>query len=595
MCGALAILVTGCLTVLVLNNILGRDWTFNCGVSTFCTYTSATSVPLGVAALVGVVAAYGASVDRVLGVLVVTSRTARTRRLLYVVASIASVGAGLFLGRLVLAQRGPFMTSSELRPVLPAMVVGLAAVGLMHSLRLSGPPSLGRIMTSPLVTSIVAFVLVAALWLQLRSGQGQLYAHAISTALMTAGMVVSAAVITLTGPERGEVERLAWVEGTHRLSVVAIGLVPVVLLGAYAVVDATSHPPDDALTTRAFGDDASHAMAPRGDLVATSAYDESAAHIWSVNPFTTQELYSVAANAPDAMAFSDDSSRLATVGSDIRIWDTVTAQLVSRAEFAPGVYVGVIGGIAWSPDARFVVVSAWGDDFHNGGFSLVVDATSGEVVGEVPDGLEVAHAPTGNLFAVQGDARVDVWRYDADGVELAFTDLGEDCGRNLAWSSGTHGLLAYRCLGSLRVVRPADGSQQFRYPMTDLVAQSAGNTAWAPDASRIVFATRHQNGATQTCRISVADLRSGDVSNLLSWEGPLCYSDTAWSEDGNEIFVSDGRDIVRFDVDLARESRRLRGHRTDVQIAKLMRWEGQLYMLSISSDGSFKTFELLGE
>ena len=475
------------------------------------------------------------------------------------------------------------------------MAVGLAAVGFMHSLRLTGPPSFGRIVTSPLGTSIVAFGLVAAVWLQLRTQGGHLYPHVTSTVLLTAGMVLSAAAVTLTGPDRSEVERLARVEGTHRRSVVAIGLVPLILLGGYTLVGATTHPPDDALTTRPLGDDASLAMAPHGDLVATAPYEESAVHIWSVDPFTTRELFTVAANSPDAMAFSDDSSRLATVGSDIRIWDTVTAQLVSRAEFAPGVYVGVIGGIAWSPDASFVVVSAWGDDYLTGGFSLVIDASTGAVVHVVPGGLEVAHSPAGNLFAVQGDARLDVWRYDADGIELAFTDLGEDCGRNLAWSPGTDGLLAYRCLGSLRVARPADGSEPYRYPMTDLVAQSAGNTAWAPDASRVVFATRQQNDASQVCRIAVADLRSGDLSTLLSRQAPCGFGETAWSEDGQTIFVGDGADVVQFDVDLANESRRLRGHRAEVRIAKLVRWQAVLYILSLSSDGVFKSFELLGD
>jgi Tol biopolymer transport system component len=590
-CGALAVLVTGCLTVLVVNNIIGRDWTFNCDAYPSCTYKSATSVPLGIAALVAVIAAFGATVDRVVGVLVDTTRSARKRRTLYVAASVASVAVCLFLGRQLTAHSGIFL-ARDLRPVLPAIVVGLAAVGSMHSLRLCGPPSFGRIVSSPLVTSTLAFVLVAAVWLQLRTQRGHLYAHATSTVLMTAGMVLSATLITLTGPERGEVERLARVEGTHRRAVVAIGVVPVVLLGGYAVVGATSHPPDDALITRPLGDDASYAMAPRGDLVATAAYGESAAHIWSVDPFTTRELFTVAANSPDAMAFSDDSSRLATVGSDIRIWDTVTAQLVSRAAFPPDLYTGVIGGIAWSPDGKYVVVSAWGADYHTGGFSYVVDASSGAVVHEVPDGLEVAHAPTGDMFAVQGDARLDVWRYDESGIELTFTDQGEDCGRSLAWSPDTDGLLAYRCLGSLRVVRPADGSERFRYPMTDLVAQSAGNTAWAPDASRVVFATRQQNGDAQTCRIAVADLRSGDLSTLLSRQEPCGFGETSWSEDGHAIFVGDGRDVVRYDTDLARESRRLRGHPSDVRIAKVVESNGAQYLLSISSDGVFKSFDL---
>jgi hypothetical protein len=226
----------------------------------------------------------------------------------------------------------------------------------------------------------------------------------------------------------------------------------------------------------------------------------------------------------------------------------------------------------------------------------LIDASTGAVIQALPGGLEVAHAPTGQMFAVQGDAEVDVWRYDEHGIEPAFTDRGEDCGRGLAWSPGTEGLLAYRCLGSLRVVRPTDGSEQFRYPMTDLMAQSAGNTAWAPDASRVVFATRQQNDAAQVCGIAVADLRSGDLSTLLSRQGQLCgFGETSWSEDGRAIFVGDGADVVQFDVDLANESRRLRGQQSEVRIAKLVRWQGVLYILSLSDDGVFKSFELLGD
>lgn len=577
--------------MLLLNNLLSHDWAFNCDRGAFCTYTSPTSLPLGVAAIIGVAVAYGATVDRVVAVLVDASRTALARRALYVVGITAAVATGLLVGRVALAHGG-LGTGPPFRRAALAILLGLGAVGAVHSLRLTGSPAVGRTLTSPIGTSAVALVLVLALWLKLRTSGDHLYPHATSSVLIDAGLVLTAAVVTFAGPDRSEVERLARIEGAHRRGIIAIGLVPLVLVGGYVLSKATSRRADDALTTRPLGN-GRVAMSPRGDLVATTAYQESAAHVWSVDPFTTRELFTVAANAPEAMAFSDDSSRLVTVGEDIRIWDTMTAQLVSRAAFPTGAYQGVIGGIAWSPDAAFVVIADWGSDSRGGSYSLVVDAATGAVVHTMKGGIEIAHAPTGHLVAIQGDARLDVWRYDATKIESVFTDQGQDCGRSPAWSVGADQLLAYRCIGSLRVVRPADGSQKFRYPMTDLVGEFAGHTAWAPDAMRVAFATRAKSGASQICRLAVADVRSGDLSSTpFTGTGYCGFDDTTWSADGRTMFVCDGNDVVEYDVGAGRKSRRLRGQRSDVRSARVVTSRGAPYVLSISTDGVFKSFAL---
>ena len=124
-----------------------------------------------------------------------------------------------------------------------------------------------------------------------------------------------------------------------------------------------------------------------------------------------------------SLAWSPDGARLAAGLSNgtVRTWNTVTGTGQLRA----GVYAQRTNGLAWSPDGRILAVSG-SDGSENGGYQVVrlLDVVNGRVVREFAldfarTPVVLAFSPDGRLLA-SGDSGGDVQLWDAaSGVRLA--------------------------------------------------------------------------------------------------------------------------------------------------------------------------------
>lgn len=254
------------------------------------------------------------------------------------------------------------------------------------------------------------------------------------------------------------------------------------------------------------------------------------------------------------VVFSPDGQRVASgkynadsMSNDlVVVWDFATGEELS----AGLVYLGVPASIAWSPDGSRLVVAT---EAMGGGLSwmtAVLDATSGELLGDLvademldvtwtPDGTHILSVEaTGTLSRWDSESFEMVWQsrempvyvtgveWSPDGSQLATAET-------VGFASGLSGGIR---LPDFTTVRVHDGAslalQQELRPSAVVQEASAGTVSWSPDGRFLGAAGQGGMAIWET-----------DTWQGVAGEGDytLRHNTLAWAPDGS--LVAGAREI----------------------------------------------------
>lgn len=211
---------------------------------------------------------------------------------------------------------------------------------------------------------------------------------------------------------------------------------------------------------------------------------------------------------------------------------------------------GEVFGAEWSPDGTRIVTI--------GGYSHVWDATSGEILYELPTEsmtYSVAWSPDGTQLVTgyQG-GMAHVWDA-ATGTELLALRGHTDHIFDVAWSPDGTRIATVGTDLTARVWDAATGEERFVFSEH---SDTVRCVAWSPDSARIA-----SGSADGTARIW--DATTGTENYVLEVEGEV--DGLAWSLDGDYLITGYGDSAVIWDVESGTRLRILSGHSDGVDIA----------------------------
>ena len=237
----------------------------------------------------------------------------------------------------------------------------------------------------------------------------------------------------------------------------------------YATVQAVAWSPDG---TRI-------ALGGEYNLVRSNPSQVNAAIIDAV---TLRPIFTLSAGKPEtspgvlAIAWSPDSTRLATASGETQVWNATTGKQLLNLN--RGVSI-----LAWSPDGRYLVTDSGEGDEYN---AHVWDAQSGALLttyrGHTNFIQAAAWSPDSSRVVTGGlEPKVQVW--DArTGKHLLTYDAGPYGVNAVAWSPDGSRIASAGISGDVHVWNATTGELVFLYKGHP---QQVNALAWSPDGTRI--------------------------------------------------------------------------------------------------------------
>ncbi len=280
------------------------------------------------------------------------------------------------------------------------------------------------------------------------------------------------------------------------------------------------------------------AWSPDTQRLALASRDQTIL-IWDKRPIPEALVLHGEAKPVNSVAWSRDGKRLATIGTGVKIWDTVSGRLMHNM---PGPAGGAVFSVSWSPDGRRLV---WAGTKRIDATLQVCDTSTGQDLhtwnGHLVPALTVAWSPDGRRIA-SGSADRTIKLWDA---------------------------------ASWQEIRKLNGHAGRVYSVT-----------WGPDG-------RWLASASQDGTVRLWDVAGGREPVVLGGPAGTLRS-VAWSPDGH-LLASGGVDLKIWETTTGAELRTLRGHSAPVMGVA---WGSdpvtdRQRLASVSADGTLKLWDLV--
>jgi len=215
--------------------------------------------------------------------------------------------------------------------------------------------------------------------------------------------------------------------------------------------------------------------------------------IWEASPVPEALVLGEGGN----VALARDGKRLATMGSDVKIWDPITGRQMQTWHWPPDWHVMAV---AWSPDGKRLVSSSV--QTFPGALKMWDAETERELhvwIGHIGPPYAVAWSPDGKWLATCGmDKLVKVWNAIAPDKEIQKLEGHTGLVLSVAWHPDENRVASAGDDGTVKLWNLSDATK------TMSLGGHAGavrSVAWSPDGQRLASA-----GADG---IMVWDARSG--------------------------------------------------------------------------------------
>jgi len=280
------------------------------------------------------------------------------------------------------------------------------------------------------------------------------------------------------------------------------------------------------------------AFAPDGERLATASADGTV-KLWNAQ---SGELHRTLSGVCNAVAYSPDGTILATAGDGaVQLRDAHSGQVRRSLPVGAGkVGAGAVGGLAFSPDGKSLVVAGAKDtvtwwDTSSGQLQATItfsDTPARHVAGGLAPGMDpkltfLRRTTTSIVFSPDLKTAATAHRLDENGAPAG----GEVKLWDLRSGQLLHTLMRYAVYRSLgrREREPPPPTEHLSYA----AFQPAGPVVFSPDGKTLISSNRERAGAQSFSEMLVWDVPSGGLKTKLKG------APRVFTPDGGTLLIND--------------------------------------------------------